>query len=101
MLIVNYDWAWEDVEFNPKSIFFLAVTPNDTLKTLADKICNRFGLNCDAVDMKFSTLLSSTVVEMSFNVDFQIFISHNKHNPKCYVSVLHKHVPGHLAQVLS
>lgn len=101
LLIVNYDGVWEDVEFNPKSVFFLAVTPNDTLKTLADKICVRFGLNRDAVDMKFSTLLSGTVVEMSLDADFQIFISHNKHNPKCYVSVLHKHVPGHLAQVLN
>ncbi|KAK0572484.1 hypothetical protein LWI29_032189 [Acer saccharum] len=58
MLIVNYDGVWEDVDFNPKTIFLLAVTPKDTLKTLSDKICDRFGLNCDAVDMKFSTLLS-------------------------------------------
>ncbi|KAK0586076.1 hypothetical protein LWI29_000548 [Acer saccharum] len=64
MLIVNYDGVWEDVHFNPKSIFLLAVTPKDTLKTLSDKICDRFGLNCDAGDMKFSTLLSGTVVEM-------------------------------------
>ncbi|KAK0586244.1 hypothetical protein LWI29_003496 [Acer saccharum] len=52
MLIVNYDGVWEDVDFNPKTIFLLAVTPKDTLKTLSDKICDRFGLNCDAVDMK-------------------------------------------------
>ncbi|KAK0590058.1 hypothetical protein LWI29_022236 [Acer saccharum] len=52
MLIVNYDGVWEDVDFNPKAIFLLAVTPKDTLKTLSDKICDRFGLNCDAVDMK-------------------------------------------------
>ncbi|KAK0585631.1 hypothetical protein LWI29_029992 [Acer saccharum] len=64
MLIVNYDGVWEDVDFNPKTIFLLAVTPKDTLKTLSDKICDRFGLNCDAVDMKFSTLLSGTVVQM-------------------------------------
>ncbi|KAK0570407.1 hypothetical protein LWI29_000718 [Acer saccharum] len=75
---VNYDGVWEDVDFNPKTIFLLAVTPKDTLKTLSDKICDLFGLNCDAVDMKFSTLLSGTVVEMSFDADFQIFISHNK-----------------------
>ena len=66
LLIVNYDGVWEDVEFNPKSVFFLAMTPKDTLKTLADKICVRFGLNRDAVVMKFSTLLSGTVVEMNF-----------------------------------
>ncbi|KAK0588009.1 hypothetical protein LWI29_032802 [Acer saccharum] len=78
MLIVNYDGVWEDVDFNPKTIFLLAVTPKDTLKTLSDKICDRFGLNCDAVDMKFSTLLSGTVVQMSFDADFQIFIAHNK-----------------------
>ncbi|KAK0593977.1 hypothetical protein LWI29_031153 [Acer saccharum] len=65
MLIVNYDGVWEDVDFNPKTIFLLAVTPKDTLKTLSDKICDRFGLNCDAVDMKFSTLLSGTVVQMN------------------------------------
>ncbi|KAK0584407.1 hypothetical protein LWI29_012785 [Acer saccharum] len=65
MLIVNYDGVWEDVDFNPKTIFLLAVTPKDTLKTLSDKICDRFGLNCDAVDMKFSTLLSGTVVQMT------------------------------------
>ena len=70
MLIVNYDGVWEDVHFNPKSIFLLAVTPKDTLKTLSDKICDQFGLNCDAVDMKFSTLLSGTVVEMSFDANF-------------------------------
>ncbi|KAK0571648.1 hypothetical protein LWI29_019405 [Acer saccharum] len=94
MLIVNYDGVWEDVDFNPKTIFLLAVTPKDTLKTLSDKICDRFGLNCDAVDMKFSTLLSGTVVQMSFDADFQIFIAHNKKNPKCYVSVFHNPVPG-------
>ncbi|KAK0594137.1 hypothetical protein LWI29_013725 [Acer saccharum] len=93
MLIVNYDGVWEDVDFNPKTIFLLAVTPKDTLKTLSDKICDRFGLNCDAVDMKFSTLLSGTVVQMSFDADFQIFIAHNKKNPKCYVSVFHNPVP--------
>ena len=101
LLIVNYDGVWADVEFNPKSIFFLAVTPKDTLRSLSDKICDRFGLNCDSVDMKFSTLLSGTVVEMDFDDDFQIFISHNKNNPKCYVSVFHKHVPGHVAEVVS
>ncbi|KAK0607072.1 hypothetical protein LWI29_008867 [Acer saccharum] len=67
---LNYDGVWEDVDFNPKTIFLLAVTPKDTLKMLSDKICDRFGLNCDAVDMKFSTLLSGTVVEMSFDADF-------------------------------
>ncbi|KAK0607557.1 hypothetical protein LWI29_016641 [Acer saccharum] len=66
MLIVNYDGVWEDVDFNPKTIFLLAVTPKDTLKTLSDKICERFGLNCDAVDMKFSALLSGTVVKLRF-----------------------------------
>ena len=101
MLIVNYDGVWEDVDFNPKTIFLLAVTPKDTLKTLSDKICDRFGLNCDAVDMKFSTLLSGTVVQMSFDADFQIFIAHNKKNPKCYVSVFHNPVPVHIAEVLS
>ena len=101
LLIVNYDGVWEDVEFNPKATFFTAVTPNDTLKTLSDKICDRFGLNCEAVDMKFSVLLSGTVVQMSFDADFQFFISHNKHNPKCYVSVSHKLVPAHIPQVLS
>ncbi|KAK2638232.1 hypothetical protein Ddye_026027 [Dipteronia dyeriana] len=86
LLMVHYDGQWEDGQFNPKSIFFLSVAPKDTLKTLAEKICNQFGLNCDEVDFMISTRIDDSVVEMIFDLDLQIFVSHNKENHKCYVS---------------
>ncbi|KAK0608898.1 hypothetical protein LWI29_037668 [Acer saccharum] len=91
LLIVNYDGQWEDGQFNPKAVFFLSVTVKETLKTLAEKICSRFGLNSDEVDFKISTRIDGSIVEMIYDLDLQIFVSHNKENPKCYVSVFHKH----------
>ncbi|KAK3212289.1 hypothetical protein Dsin_016995 [Dipteronia sinensis] len=88
--IVNYDVQWKDGQFNPKSIFFLSVTPEETLKILADKICDQFVLNCDAVDFKISTKIDGYVVEMSNDSDLQIFISYNKENPKCYLLMFQK-----------
>ena len=90
LLIVNYDGQWEDGQFNPKAVFFLSVTVKETLKTLAEKICSRFGLNSDEVDFKISTRIDGSIVEMIYDLDLQIFVSHNKENPKCYVSVFHK-----------
>ncbi|KAK0607517.1 hypothetical protein LWI29_016168 [Acer saccharum] len=90
LLIVNYDGQWEDGQFNPKAVFFLSVTVKETLKTLAEKICSRFGLNSDGVDFKISTRIDGSIVEMIYDLDLQIFVSHNKENPKCYVSVFHK-----------
>ncbi|KAK0584877.1 hypothetical protein LWI29_020165 [Acer saccharum] len=91
LLIVNYDGQWEDGQFNPKAVFFLSVTVKETLKTLAEKICSRFGLNSDEVDFKISTRIDGSIVEMIYDLDLQIFVSHNKENPKCYMSVFHKH----------
>ncbi|KAK0604323.1 hypothetical protein LWI29_014518 [Acer saccharum] len=90
LLIVNYDGQWEDGQFNPKAVFFLSMTVKETLKTLAEKICSRFGLNSDEVDFKISTRIDGSIVEMIYDLDLQIFIPHNKENPKCYVSVFHK-----------
>ncbi|KAK0600066.1 hypothetical protein LWI29_011259 [Acer saccharum] len=90
LLIVNYDGQWEDGQFNPKAVFFLSVIVKETLKTLAEKICSRFGLNSDEVDFKISTRIDGSIVEMIYDLDLQIFVSHNKENPKCYVSVFHK-----------
>ena len=90
LLIVNYDGQWEDGQFNPKAVFFLSVTVKETLKTLAEKICSQFGLNSNEVDFKISTRIDGSIVEMIYDLDLQIFISHNKENPKCYVSVFHK-----------
>ncbi|KAK0592865.1 hypothetical protein LWI29_026845 [Acer saccharum] len=86
LLIVNYNGKWEDGQFNPKAVFFLSVIVKETLKTLAEKICIRFGLNSDVVDFKISTRIDGSVVEMIYDLDLQIFISYNKENPKCYVS---------------
>ncbi|KAK0607866.1 hypothetical protein LWI29_021730 [Acer saccharum] len=90
LLIVNFDGQWEDGQFNPKAVFFLSVTVKETLKTLAEKICSRFGLNSDEVDFKISTRIDGSIVEMIYDLDLQIFVLHNKENPKCYVSVFHK-----------
>ncbi|KAK0585963.1 hypothetical protein LWI29_037036 [Acer saccharum] len=90
LLIVNYDGQWEDGQFNPKAVFFLSVTVKETLKTLAEKICSRFGLNSDEVEFKISTRIDGSIVEMIYDLDLQIFVLHNKENPKCYVSVFHK-----------
>ncbi|KAK0575813.1 hypothetical protein LWI29_007556 [Acer saccharum] len=87
---VELQWKWEDGQFNPKAVFFLSVTVKETLKTLAEKICSQFGLNSDEVDFKISTRIDGSIVEMIYDLDLQIFISHNKENPKCYVSVFHK-----------
>ncbi|KAK0584686.1 hypothetical protein LWI29_017106 [Acer saccharum] len=90
MVLLNYNGQWEDGQFNPKAVFFLSVTVKETLKTLAEKICSQFGLNSDEVDFKISTRIDGSIVEMIYDLDLQIFISHNKENPKCYVSVFHK-----------
>ncbi|KAK0583043.1 hypothetical protein LWI29_032807 [Acer saccharum] len=86
LLIMNYDRQWEDGQFNSKAVFFLSVAVKETLKTLAEKICSRFGLNSDEVDFKISTRIDGFIVEMIYDLDLQIFVSHNKENPKCYVS---------------
>ena len=99
LLIVNYDGQWEDGQFNPKAVFFLSVTVKETLKTLAEKICSRFGLNSDEVDFKISTRIDGSIVEMIYDLDLQIFVSHNKENPKCYVSVFHKHLRSQVEQL--
>ncbi|KAK0572115.1 hypothetical protein LWI29_026370 [Acer saccharum] len=62
LLIVNYDGQWEDGQFNPKAVFFLSVTVKETLKTLAEKICSRFGLNSDDVDFKISTRIDGSIL---------------------------------------
>lgn len=99
LLIVNYDGQWEDGQFNPKDVFFLSVTVKETLKTLAEKICRRLGLNCDEVDFKISTRIDGSIVEMIYDLDLQIFVSHNKENPKCYVSVFDKHLRSQVEQL--
>ncbi|KAK0585260.1 hypothetical protein LWI29_025723 [Acer saccharum] len=99
LLIVNYDRQWEDGQFNPKVVFFLSVTVKETLKTLAEKICSRFGLNFDEVDFKISTRIDGSIVEMIYDLDLQIFVSHNKENPKCYVSVFHKQLRSLVEQL--
>ncbi|KAK0602206.1 hypothetical protein LWI29_031369 [Acer saccharum] len=62
LLIVNYDGQWEDRQFNLKAVFFLSVTVKETLKTLAEKICSRFGLNSDEVDFKISTRIDGSIL---------------------------------------
>lgn len=99
LLIVNYDGEWEDGQFNPKAVFFLSVTLKETLKTLGEKICSRFGLNCDEVEFKISTRIDGSIVEMIYDLDLQIFVSHNKENPKCYVSVFHKRLRSQVEQL--
>ena len=99
LLIVNYDGQWEDGQFNPKAVFFLSVTVKETLKTLAEKICSRFGLNSNEVDFKISTRIDGSIVEMIYDLDLQIFVSHNKENPKCYVSVFHKQLRRQVEQL--
>ncbi|KAK0581204.1 hypothetical protein LWI29_011296 [Acer saccharum] len=75
LLIMNYDGQWEDGQFNPKAVFFLSVTVKETLKTLAEKICSRFGLNYDEVDFKISTRIDGSIVEMIYDLDLQIFLT--------------------------
>ncbi|KAK0571577.1 hypothetical protein LWI29_018330 [Acer saccharum] len=99
LLIMNYNGQWEDGQFNPKAVFFLSMTLEETLKTLTEKICSRFGLNCDEVDFKISTRIDGSIVEMIYDLDLQIFISHNKENPKCYVSMFHKQLRSQVKQL--
>ncbi|KAK0581987.1 hypothetical protein LWI29_020143 [Acer saccharum] len=62
---------------------------------IVHKLCKRryvvdLALNSDEVDFKISTRIDGSIVEMIYDLDLQIFVSHNKENPKCYVSVFHK-----------